>query len=240
LRGFALAAGASLFAFAVTSCYPRFETTCGQEQAPPVNVGGVVRDRDTGEPLAGALVIGEVCGLRSENPYPASGHPNFWASAVTDSQGHFSLLAPQGAMGLHAFLPGFQCGQLAVSGNSGPATLTLRDVGTGLEPPVLSDLEVDAMTVAPGAPLTFRVRVRSTEALSEAVILANPAQAWARGFTPPRRGSQAEGYASGTWQLSTTAPETPGRYRFVAVAADQRRCLVAREQPSVEVRVSSR
>jgi hypothetical protein len=205
-------------------------------------VRGIVRDRDTREPIAGADVVAELCGLRSENPNPALGHPNYRYGTVSDERGRFELTVPRGKLGLHALLPGYQCGILewAAPSSGGSAIIDMTPHAANEAVAALTDLRIEPPQTQPGAPIRISVTARSAQdPLSEEVWVLEPSTQFARALTPPLRGNPAVGFPNGIWRTDAHAPAQPGIYMYSASAVTQRGCFASSRRVKVALRVDA-
>src|SRR5438445_2074207 len=77
-----------------------------------VMLQGKVIDKDTGDPLAGSIVVVEVGGLYQPNADTSKGNPYYKISALAGLDGAFGVLVPSGMVGLHTFENGYYYGVL--------------------------------------------------------------------------------------------------------------------------------
>lgn len=222
------------------SCYSHGETTCGQEDSPRAPLRGSVMVRSNGvtSPGAGSLVFVELCGLYSENPNPAKGHPNYRYVTLADSAGNFQVDVPKGTVGLHTLLEGYTYGFTRVDDSAAFAVNVVNAEALGPRvPPTVNRFVVSKADAAPGEALTFSLDVQpaGTDPLSEEVLLAEPASGFARAFDPPSRGKPGRSYPGGTWTATIAAPQ-PGKYTYYAQATSEQCAVSPRLRVEVNVR----
>ncbi len=209
-----------------SACFSPGQTTCNQESEPLEPLRGTVRDARTGEPLAGSIVMVELCKLYSENPDPSKAHPNYRYSAMTGGDGTFSVQVPRGPVGLHTFQVGYRYGFVDIKADA-PRT----DIQVRAEPllpadkiPSLKNFVVSPASVVPGAKVRFSLEVTAGTAkdpLSDEVVLAEPSRSFGRAMTPPSRGLRGKAFPDGLWTLDVEAPTIPGKYTYMASATSE-------------------
>jgi hypothetical protein len=217
-----------LGALTLTACYQSGATTCLQEDEALVRLFGLVRDRETLEPIVGASVFVEQCGLNSVNPNPAFGHPNYRFGTLSANDGTFELTVPRGRVGVHAMLPGFQCGSIEHldTGAGSRSVIEMSPYQSRDGGPRVVDLVFSPRQVGPGSQVEVSATVRGTRAdpISEQVLLLNAKAGTAIALAPPRRGSQAKGFPDGRWHATFVAPKVVGSHVYELVATSQFRC----------------
>ncbi|CAN5349680.1 hypothetical protein BH09MYX1_BH09MYX1_35200 [soil metagenome] len=206
-------------------CFVPGETTCGQESGEMVTLSGRVVD-SASAPVDDANVFVELCDLYSDNPDPAKAHPNYRYGTTTKADGTYSVSVPAGSGGLHVFKPTFRYGFTRLANLSGAAPeIRLEKLLSQDKPPALAGFSADSVDVAAGSPLRFKVGVqagRTTDPLSEEVLVLEGGTGRARAMAPPSRGIQGTGYPNGIWTLALDAPQTRGTYTYsVSVSSEQ-------------------
>jgi hypothetical protein len=212
----------------------------GGSGAAPVTLTGKVIDRDTGNPLAGTIVIVEVGGLYQANADTSKGNPYYKISALAGLDGAFSVLVPSGMVGLHTFEDGYYYGVLGpIDTALSPSANVVK--AKALLPldrkPTVAKLALSPATVAPSGSVTIGADVTEAsisatddagadggahaDPLSEEVIAAETTTSWAAILDPPSPGIQGTGFPDGHYSKTFTAPSKAGIYTYSLVVSSE-------------------